>query len=36
VPGVNSDVQTNGSCRKGALAAGNTPYFNWTNQNVGK
>jgi hypothetical protein len=34
VNGVNSNVQTNGSCRKGLLAVGDTPYFNWTNQKV--
>ena len=36
VPGVADNVQTNGSCRKGLLAAPTTPYFNWTNANVGK
>ena len=36
VPGVASNVQTNGSCRKGLLATAATPYFNWTNAKVGK
>ena len=36
VPGVASNVQTNGSCRKGLLATPTTPYFNWTNAKVGK